>query len=41
MRPGFPYIERLILRTIGIGAHKIQDLFLNFLFITKRLVFGV
>jgi hypothetical protein len=42
MRPGFPfYVERRILGTIGIGVQKIQDLSTNFLFMTKKLVFGV
>jgi hypothetical protein len=41
MRPGFPYVDRWIVRTIGIGVQKIQFLFMNFLFMTKRWVFGV
>jgi hypothetical protein len=37
----FSYVEKWISRTISTGVNKIQDLFTNFLFIMKKLVFGV
>jgi hypothetical protein len=41
MTPVFPYIEGWILKTISIEVQKIQDLFTDFLFMMKRLVFSV
>jgi hypothetical protein len=41
MKPDFPCMGRWILRTVGIEEQKIQDLFTNFLFMMKKLVFGV
>jgi hypothetical protein len=36
VRPGFPHVDKRILRTISTGVQKIQDLFINFLSIKKE-----
>jgi len=40
-RPGFPYTTRLIFRAASTGVQKIQDLFTNSHFMTRKLMFGV
>ena len=35
-RPGFPYTTKLIFGTASTGVQKIQDLFTNSLFVTKK-----
>ena len=37
----FHYVERWILRPVGIVVQKIQDLFTDSLFMKKKLMFGV